>query len=468
MKRKRLIVLSLILISAFLLRLVALNQSLWLDEGITARVVREFGLSGILTRFSPNDFHPPLYYLIMHLWSRIFGNSEIMLRFPSVIFAMVAGIFTFKLANSLTRNFQTANWAMAFFLFNPLVIYYSQEARMYMMATMFVTGGMYYLSRIMHRASESPKVQTLDGLAAGLFLSLALATFYGSVLIIIPLLGYLIYKRMYRVLSVVCCLLFVTGLILFPLLYQQLLNAHGSLSVVVNWKSVLGTASLKNLVLIFVKFTSGRISFEPKILYYVIAGIWSLVIWSLVIRGGLKNKTFFLLIICTLSLGIVFSFITPLLQYFRFLFLIPLMAILIAFGTEKTIVKTFVLAGFIFWSLAYLLFPQFHREDWKSLSDLIPWGQPVYAIPASMDALTYYRPDLKTKILDIRSINHVSRITRQVSKDPQSVIRDSLTIIPYTSEIYGFDYHKVLSTIGYAQRNVQSVRSLTVETWSKQ
>ena len=63
----------LILIIAFLFRLIGLNQSLWLDEAVTAKVVRQFSYLDIVRQFSPSDFHPPLYYLFIKFWTNIFG-----------------------------------------------------------------------------------------------------------------------------------------------------------------------------------------------------------------------------------------------------------------------------------------------------------------------------------------------------------------------------------------------------------
>src|SRR3990167_1765852 len=129
-------ILLIIFFLAFLIRLIAIDQSLWLDEATTARVVQPYGYREILVRFSPTDFHPPLYYLFMKMWSNIFGYSEIALRMPSVIFSLVTGYVVYligkKLFNndsglaSLTRMTKSqlfGLWAAAFFLFNPLIVY---------------------------------------------------------------------------------------------------------------------------------------------------------------------------------------------------------------------------------------------------------------------------------------------------------------------------------------------------------
>ena len=127
-----------IFLIAFLLRLIAINQSLWLDEATTARVVQTHNFTEIITKFSVTDFHPPLYYLFMKMWTNIFGYSEINLRIPSVLFSMLTGYFVFKIAK-LLNGYIVGILAAAFFLFNPLIIYYSQEARMYILTTFLLT-----------------------------------------------------------------------------------------------------------------------------------------------------------------------------------------------------------------------------------------------------------------------------------------------------------------------------------------
>ena len=71
-------------IGAFIMRLIGLDQSLWLDEATTAVAVQTHSFWNIVTQFSPSDFHPPLYYLVMKIWTGIFGYSEVALRMSSV------------------------------------------------------------------------------------------------------------------------------------------------------------------------------------------------------------------------------------------------------------------------------------------------------------------------------------------------------------------------------------------------
>lgn len=468
---------------AFLVRLIAINQSLWLDEGTTARVVQEYGFTRIVSGFLQNDFHPPLYYLFMKLWTSVWGYSEVALRMPSIIFSLLTGYFIYKIAKlligpstSLRTNFSDKSekfgiWATIFFLFNPLIVYYSQEARMYSMATCLLTIGFYYLLMSL-RVNELGKNQKLnikkqndneklkiEYTFSGIFFSLALATFYGSVFFIAASLLYLLLKKQYKLLLITSYCLLFTLLILSPLLYQQLINAKESVSLVTNWSLVLGKANLKNLLIIPIKFTSGRISWFPKWSYYVVTSYWLLVTGYLFIKGVLKNKLVFYCFMVPLLLGFFVSFVTPLLQYFRFLYLIVPMSLLLAIGADKKWQRYLLLTGFLIFSLIYLINTQFHREDWKSLAKSLPNNVTVYAISSSMDALKFYKNDSGFMIHDLRSLEKpVNSLTRELV--------NNLIVIPYTSEIYGLDYKTKLIEKKYLLKKIENFRGLSYEYWS--
>ena len=439
-------------ISVFLIRLIALNQSLWLDEGTTARVVKEYGFTQIVSGFSRSDFHPPLYYFFMKAWTLVFGTSEIALRMPSVIFSILTGWIIYLIGGV---------WPAAFFLFNPLVIYYSQEARMYLMATFFLTGSIYYLLQlVIARRSRSNPVnilhltrlpRSLRSLAMTVCILLSFLTFYGSIFLIAPMLLYLLYKKDYRSFLMSSFALGLSLIIISPLLYQQLLNSKKALGIVLNWKQVLGTVNIKNLLLIPIKFSFGRISFYPKKNYYLIAGLWSALVWLFAIKGGIKKRLLLFLAATPILIGLIFSFFTPLLQYFRFLYLLPIISILIAVGANKQWQRWTILIGFTALSLVYLINPGFHREDWKSLALKISPNKPVYMIPSSSDALRYYKNNIK--IYNLLKINNLQE--------------NNIIIIPYTSEIYGFDYHQILKEKKYILTSIEYSRGLSFENWKK-
>lgn len=440
-----------ILLAAFLIRLVSLNQSLWLDEAATAKVVQHFGFTQIVSGFSPNDFHPPLYYLFMKFWTDVFGFSEISLRMPSVIFSLLAGLIIYKIG-TLLKNKSAGLWSAALFLFNPLIVYYSQEARMYMTATFLLTCSLYYFIKMLQ--NQKSKIKNI--FLFNLFCILSFYTFYGSVFLIAGFLIYIYYKKHYRLFFLSLIFNLLSLILISPLLTQQFIHARQSLQIVMNWKQVLGTATIKNLLLIPLKFSSGRISFNPKIVYYLIAGAWSLFIWCFIIRAGFKKRLLLFLIICSLGIGLLFSFVSPLLQYFRFLYLIPIMSILLAFALQKQIVENAtvyryaVAVGFLAFSFVYLLFPQFHREDWKSLGQSFKNTRSVYMIIPSSDPVRYYSPAIS--IRELRTLEGIE-------------LEKEITVIPYTADIYGFDYKKELQKKGFTYKETKSFRGLWYEIW---
>ncbi len=401
-----------ILIFCFLIRLVSLNQSLWLDEAISANVAKNYSFSEIATKFSPSDFHPPLYYLMLKSWTGVFGYSEISLRMPSVIFSLITIYIVYLLAGS------KAAWLTGL---NPLLIYYSQEARMYSMVTMLLIAALYFF--------KQKKYLWFNVLA---FLSFA--TFYGSVFLLAALALYLLINKRFKELIISNIGLAAAILALSPLLKLQLQTSKEMLAIVTNWNLVLGKANLKNLLIIPVKFTSGRISFFPKWIYYLVSGTWTMVVLSRLFRKNFWNY----LLISTLVIGTIFSIFTPMMQYFRFLYLVPVMAMAIK---KSRIVTT----GFLIFSLGYLLTPAMWREDWKGLSHDL--GNSVYMIESFKDPVKYYRNDVLVK--DIRG-----RIGEKI-----------VTVIPYGEAIHGVDHQQILKEAGYQKINEKSYREVSLETW---
>ena len=131
--RIRLVLISSLLI-AFALRIYKLDgQSLWYDEGVTADVAQR-GIAE-LTRWTANDIQPPLYYYLMAGWGRLAGWGEWSLRFPSVFFGVLTVPLLALLALRLTRRTRAGVLATFFTTLHPLLLYYSQEARMYALLT---------------------------------------------------------------------------------------------------------------------------------------------------------------------------------------------------------------------------------------------------------------------------------------------------------------------------------------------
>ncbi len=145
-----------ILLLAFALRVYHLDvQSLWYDEGVTARLAQMS--AGELIRWTADDIQPPLYYLILEGWLRLFdpwsGNIAYLMRFISASF----GVWLVALLAILARRLWDACAARLVALIvaiSPLMVYYSQEARMYAMLVFLVSLAAYWVVSLLENSSS--------------------------------------------------------------------------------------------------------------------------------------------------------------------------------------------------------------------------------------------------------------------------------------------------------------------------
>jgi uncharacterized membrane protein len=113
------------------------RQSLWMDEGYTAWMVTHS--SAEILRLVRADTAPPLYYVLLHLWTGPFGHSEAALRSLTAVFSSVTLILSVGIARRILVSppaVAAAVWFLAIGYHQP---YFAQEARFYaMMALMLV------------------------------------------------------------------------------------------------------------------------------------------------------------------------------------------------------------------------------------------------------------------------------------------------------------------------------------------
>jgi uncharacterized membrane protein len=124
--------------------LAYLIQSLWRDEAFSYLLAKKNLLQ--ILYLTAKDFNPPLYYLLLHFWMKVFGGSEIALRSLSLIFFWATVYIGFLFMTDIFKYSQKkAFFYLAFFLINPLLNYYAFEARMYSLFSFFAILSFYSL-----------------------------------------------------------------------------------------------------------------------------------------------------------------------------------------------------------------------------------------------------------------------------------------------------------------------------------
>lgn len=142
--------LCLVVVIAVLVRLFQLQiRSLWFDEAWSWASTLKAGPAELI-ELARDDFHPPFYFLVLHFWTLLFGDSIIAMRLLSVVFGTLAVIGSYFFARDACRfgsdregtdKQNLAVWAglgaALMMTFSTTHIVWSQQVRMYSMGTCF-------------------------------------------------------------------------------------------------------------------------------------------------------------------------------------------------------------------------------------------------------------------------------------------------------------------------------------------
>lgn len=140
--------LAVILLLAFITRIWLLgNQNIWWDEGLAIWAVRQGWAQ--TTLWTAGDVHPPLYFWLLWLWVRLAGESEFAARFLSLACGVATVAALYPLGKNLLGR-KAALGSVILLAFSRFHIWWSQEMRMYIMATMWGVLSLYTFLRWLH------------------------------------------------------------------------------------------------------------------------------------------------------------------------------------------------------------------------------------------------------------------------------------------------------------------------------
>jgi mannosyltransferase len=146
-------------------------QSYHHDEIVTASRILRGGFGHAMDAVGFSESAPPLYYALAWVWTQLTGTGEVGLRSLSA----VAGVATVPVAYLVAlelRGRRAGLTAAALTAVNPMLLWYSQEARGYALFVLLCAVSLLYCVRALRRGRRQDFV--LWGIASGL----ALATHY--------------------------------------------------------------------------------------------------------------------------------------------------------------------------------------------------------------------------------------------------------------------------------------------------
>ncbi|HHG85695.1 MAG TPA: hypothetical protein ENJ82_13185, partial [Bacteroidetes bacterium] len=165
---------------AFIVRMVFLGKnSIYLDEAFSIHTAQR-SVIGLIKRVSA-DNSPPLHYLLLHYWIRIFGTTEEATRLLSTML----NVLSIPVLIAIGRRFfsdKVAVYSVLLFITSDIYIYYSKEARTYTLVTLLTLLSFYYLFRLIESGTWK------HAILLGLFNYLLIMSHYG-IYVLFPLQG---------------------------------------------------------------------------------------------------------------------------------------------------------------------------------------------------------------------------------------------------------------------------------------
>ena len=161
----------LIVFFAYGLRAYAIgHQALRGDEAFSLGFSSQ-SIDAMMQAMARTEPNPPLYWFLLHGWMRVVGQSELAVRWPSVL----AGVITVALAYRLGRTLMSSAVGLGAVLLaavSPFLIWYSQDVRVYALLSALV------LAAIWQTWEAARRNRLFNWLGAGALWWLALFAHY--------------------------------------------------------------------------------------------------------------------------------------------------------------------------------------------------------------------------------------------------------------------------------------------------
>jgi mannosyltransferase len=128
-------------------------ESLWIDEGVS---VNRAGFDATrIIRQAQADPTPPLYYLLLHYWVAVFGDSDYVVRVPSALAGSLSVFVMYRLGTLISSR--TVGLVAALILaVVPWHVRFSQEARAYEVFCLLVLLSFYFFVRLLRESGPAP------------------------------------------------------------------------------------------------------------------------------------------------------------------------------------------------------------------------------------------------------------------------------------------------------------------------
>jgi mannosyltransferase len=398
--------LAALLILAAALRFSTLGlQSFWYDEAFTPVHVLHASLGATLHGVVHTENTPPLWYVLIWAWSRIFGTGAVALRFPSAVFGVATVAVAWAIGRELTGRRATAIAAAAFVAVNPLFVWYSQEARAY--GLFVLTSALAMLCFL--RARQEPTPGRLAAFAATA--SLALLSHYFAAFLLAPMIVILLLhdglRR--RATLLACAVPILAGLALLPLAVAQ--GGHGA-QWIGEWALTSRLQAIPQYYLTGYMGAPLGHGIELLVALPILAGL-GYGLWSVLER---REERAALIMLVVAACGVLFpivliafgaDYLAPRNLVAAMIPLTALIAVVVVArraGRTGAVLATLIVLGALAITIDVNLSPRLQRGDWRGVAKVLR-GAPAGGAPSGDLVITtvelgaapleYYLPPLE-------------------------------------------------------------------------
>jgi mannosyltransferase len=271
-------------------------QSYHHDEVITVARVIPGSFTDMLREVKRSESNPPLYYVLAWGWAKAFGTGEVTMRSLSALFGVATIPFAYCTGRELSSR-RAGLIVAALVAVNPMLIWYSQEARSYALLVFFGAAALFFFARALR--TRDGRDLALWALSSGL----ALCSHYFAVFAVgIEALWLLVALRSRRraVLPAVGGVAIV-GLALIPLISAQVNPTH------IGWidHSPLSSRLFQTGVSFLVGETGHVIAEPPRERYALLPAILIGTAFLLVAIRGTRTERRGALLGVAIGLGVV-------------------------------------------------------------------------------------------------------------------------------------------------------------------
>jgi len=327
-----LLVLAGLILVGLVLRLLV-PRGIWLDEAISIHQAR-LSLHDMFSTLYNGDRQPPLHDLALWLTIRAFGDGEFAVRLPSLIAGTLVIPVLYELGHELYDR-RTGLIAAAFAAASPMLVWYSQEVRMYEFEALFGLLALLTQLRVVRKASMGNWAAYILATAAVLW-----SHYFGLLLVVVQqmvFVGVLIHRRRNGepIKSLALGFAYSAAILamqLVPLLVFALHQYHSTTAAA---GSPSGTYEYLSFYSVLANMAWSLWGYQPNATTVLLAAMWPLfLLLSLVLLGrGASRQTATLAAAAFAVVGlliVVSVFDRSLFEIRNFLILVPLVLLLIA------------------------------------------------------------------------------------------------------------------------------------------